>query len=1023
MNIFQFILKHPLAVITVFCLITLLGFLMALTLPLNLYPDFNPPILTVVTIYPQATPEEIEEQVTKKLEEKLGSISGLDKMSSYSGNSVSRIVLEFAYGLSMISIENDIRSRLGQLAAELPREAEVPVLYKFNINDEPIVELAIKAGGDQDLKEIFRLTEKDIKSSFEQLEGVAAAELKGIRDEVVEVSVIRNRLEAFSLNLTTLAGMLRRQNRKLGSGTLDEGGIEYSIQADGGFSSLEDIRKTVLTSSPGGAPVRVGSLAEVFTTLEDPDDLVTLDGSPAIGISIMKQSDANVVETTDQVLSHVQRVNGILPEGYELVVISESTDLIRLVISTIMSSGLLGGLLAMSVILFFLHRLRPTLIIFISIPVSLLAAVGGLGLLGKSLNILTMGGLVLGLGMIVDGSIVVLENIMVYYEKGVPLKSAAMQGAREMAAPITGSTLTSICVFLPLLFLADSLDLLGVLFKDMSLSVILALSASLGFSLFLVPVLSVLLLPGVKIGKQKGGGPAKIIERGLQALERQYLGILKKVLRNRGAVLLTALTLLVSSVLVFPRLDWQFLPRTGEKSFVVDVDFPRGTSLDMSEKNLMEISDFMKREMPWLKGVLITAKRGKGRILGILPPLNMRPLSHEEMKDLIRKELRKREGTDYEFVSTDDTTKVGNTGKLVVYIRGTSREPMLLAEQQILTVLASRKEVLDFSIDREKERPELSVSFFRDRAFQMGVSMEQGAAELRAALTGIKAGEFRGQEDPLDIVIRLRPEDRSGRSDLNRIFLVNPAGVRIPLSNIAEQKESLIPGGLERENQVRTIKITAQTAPGYSTGDLQRRIQNYIDTRMTHSEDLHIDFGGETEDALTYGRSMVFIFALAVLLVFAVMVCQFESLKSPFIIMLVLPFMFVGIVLGFMLMSLPVSMITIIGSVMLAGIVVNNGIVMVDYTNLLRERGMSVSKACREAGRSRLRPVLMTTMTTVLAMVPLGFFPGEGAALLQPFGITIVGGLLVSTVATLLLIPVLYSLFHKGEDSRPGRSK
>lgn len=1023
MNIFQFILKHPLAVITLFCLMTILGLMMVFSIPMDLYPEFNPPVLTVVTIYPQATPEEVEDQITRPLEESLGSLSGLDKMSSYSGNSVSRIVLEFKWGLAMIPIENDIRSRLGQLKMDLPAEAETPILYKFDMNDEPIVELAIRASEGRNLQDIYSLAEKEIKSSFEQLEGVAAAELKGIREELVEVSVIRNRLEAFSLNLTTLAGVLGGQNRKLGSGSLDEGGIEYSIQADGEFSSLDDIRSTVLTSSPGGGSVRVQSLAEVFKTFEDPVDLVSLDGSPAIRLSILKQSDANVVSTTDLVLAHARKINESLPDGFELIVISESTGLIRLVISTIMSSGLLGGLLAMSVILFFLHRIRPTIIIFLSIPVSLLIAVGCLGILGKTLNILTMGGLILGLGMIVDGSIVVLENIMVYFEKGVPLKSAAMQGVKEVASPITGSTLTSICVFLPLLFMADGLDILGVMFKDMALSVILALSASLLVSLFLVPVLSILLLGRNKKSlKIQKGLVSKTIEKILLSLEKGYISLLKKTLKNRGLVLITALVLLLSSFLLFPRLGWEFLPNTGEEAFIVDIELPMGTSLEKSEEILLDISAMMKEKIPWLEGVLVTADTGRGRLKGILPPLDQRPLDYEGMKAVIRNETPRWSEAEFEFISTDMATELGNSGKLVIFVRGESLTDMIETEQLVTGLIDSRAEILELNSDREKSKPELSISFLRDRAFQLGVSMEQGAAEIRAALTGLKATEFREDGDSLDVVVRLRPEDRKGRQDLNRLFLMSPGGGRVPLSNIALLKEGTVPGGIKRENQTRTFKLVATVDPEFGVDEVQEKIQSLISSQITIPEGITLEYGGEMEDVETYGVSLVYIFALAVLLVFAVMICQFESLKSPFIIILILPFMFVGIIMTFLLMGLVLNMITIIATVMLAGIVVNNGIVMVDYTSLLRRRGYSLGDACLESGRSRLRPVLMTTLTTVLAMVPMGFFPGEGGALLQPLGLTIAGGLTISTVATLFLIPLLYSLFH-GRESGGKRKK
>ncbi len=995
--------------------------MMVFTIPMNLYPEFNPPVLTVVTVYPQATPEEVEDQVTRILEESLGSLSGLDKISSLSGDSVSNIVLEFNWGEEMISVENEVRSRLGRLEAMLPEEAETPLLYKFDMNDEPVVELAIRSSSGVPLERIFSLVEKDIKTSLEQLEGVAAADLMGIRDEVVEVSVIRNRLEAFSMSLTGLAGLLGSQNRTLGSGRMDEEDREYRIQADGEISSLEELRNTRVYTSTGS--VRIRDLGDVEVTLEDEKERITLDGDPAIRISIRKQSDANVVETTDLILAHVVELNRTLPPGYEIVVISESTGLIRLVITTILTSGLAGAALAMGVILFFLHRFKPTLIILLSIPVSLLMAVGILGVMGKTLNILTMGGLILGLGMIVDGSIVVLENIVNYQSKGVPLVSAAMQGVREMASPIIGSTLTSICVFLPLLFMGKGLDLLGVMFRELALSVILALSASLAVSLILVPVLSILLLghdrsPDLK----ESGGRGKrslpeLIESLLTALERGYVGLLKIFIGNKGTVIYTAVILLFSALLLYPRLDWVFLPETGEDAFVVDLELPEGLSLDRSDEILQEQALHIKEVMPWFKGVLVSSEAGKGRITGILPPQNARPLSYGEMKNLVRKILDENISA-VEFVSTDMAVRMGNSGKLIVRITGSSLEDAASVESALTALFDASPRVMEYSSDGERIRRELSVFFFRDRASDLGISMDQAALEVRAALSGVKATVFREGGDSRDVLVRLRPEDRSGPHDLERLFLLSSQGAKVRLSNIAEVRDDAAAAGIRRQNQVRTIELAAAIDPDFGVARFQSALEDKIKESITLTGDLKISFGGESEDVSRYGRALFSIFGLAVLLVFAVMIAQFESVKSPFIILLVLPYMLIGIILSFLVMNLPLNMVTIIAAVMLAGIVVNNGIVMVDYTGLLIKRGLGVEEACIESGRSRLRPVLMTTLTTVLAMVPLGFFPGEGASLLQPFGITIAGGLMVSTAATLFLIPVLYALFSRFVDPK-----
>jgi len=1021
-RLFSSLLKHPLAVITLFSLASIIGLIMAFRLPLDLYPEFNPPVLTILTVYPQAGPEEVEEEVTRLLEESLGGLSGLDRMTSVSGSSVSRLTLEFRWDEEMIPIENEVRSRLGQLKGQLPEEAEEPVIYKFDMNDEPVVELTVRTGSGLSPAEAYNLAEKTVRPALEQVDGVAAAELSGIRDEIVEVAVIRNRLEAFHLSLTGLAQQIARQNSKLGSGTMDDRNRRVQIQSEGSFSSLKDIGNTVVLagnpSAANGGSIRIEDLGQVSRTLEDRTESVRINGDPGIRIAVIKQSDANVVRTTDLVLERVDALNRTLPPGYELIVISESTGLIRLVIRTLLTSGLIGGLLAVGVLILFLREVRTTLIILLSIPVSLLMALAGLAFAGKTLNILTMGGMILGLGMIVDGSIVVLENIMRYRENGVPPVAAAEQGVREMASPITGSTVTSLCVFLPLLFLGDGLDLLGVLFRDMAVAVILALSASLAVSLFLIPVLSALLLkrpagPEASPGKGIAAAFSRLIEKALTGLEGVYRSVLNRALSARGVSILAALILFVSGLLLYPLLGWQFLPATGEESIILEAEFPPGTTLDEAERIMDEVYRAAEEEIPWAEAFLVTAEPGGGRLKAVLPPLDQRPATYEEVQTAMRKRMNRWPSAEFEFISTDMAVMLGNTGKIILRLQGESLEDLFQTEEEITRLLRDLPGVEEIRSDREKENPELAVRINRDRAFKMGLSMAQIAAELRADISGVTATVYRDDGKALDVVLRLREEDRSVRTDLEKLFLINSGGVKIPLSSVAVLSDEDAPAGIRRQDQNRTIEMTLYLSPGIRANFLQKEMEVLLADSLNLPDGIILNYGGEMEDVQQYGASLLMIFGLAALLVFGVMICQFESLRDPFIIMLVLPLMIIGITLAFFLMRLPVNMVTIIGAVMLAGIVVNNGIVLVDYTNLLVRRGQALRDACLNAGQSRLRPVLMTTLTTVLAMVPIGFFPGEGGALIQPLGLTIVGGLCVSTLMTLFLVPLLYYQFNR----------
>jgi HAE1 family hydrophobic/amphiphilic exporter-1 len=694
--------------------------------------------------------------------------------------------------------------------------------------------------------------------------------------------------------------------------------------------------------------------------------------------------------------------------------------MIRTTLDQVTSSALTGAIFAMVILFIFLRSLKSTFIIGLSIPVSLLITIMAMYFFGLTLNLMTLTGLILGIGMIVDSSIVILENIYRYREKGAKLKASALLG--------TASILTTNCVFLPMIMFKSELDIIGVMFQDLAFTIVIALLSSLVIAITLVPSLASRFVK-LHTKKQK---PIKnrvlkaiddSMEKAFNGLDSKYMNSLKTVLDHKTATILIIVITFVASVALFPTVGINFLPSAAEDFVQVSVELPVGTRLDITEDVITQMQFYAESEIKGYTDIIVTigsdggffgetpSNRGSLKIL--LPKYSERIESSVEIKEIMRSHFEDFPSVKFSF-SAGQMGMGGNPTPIDVIIKS---EDLKLAGETAIKIRDLIKEnipeVTEPSVNLNEGLPQVEVNVDREKAYALGLNIYSIGSEISANIDGKNAGKYRVGGEEFDIKVLLKEEDRKTLDDLNNIFVMNQMGEKIPVSNFATLEKTTGPVGINREDQSRVLHVTGGLTPGASTSEVEKKVRELVTANIVADEGVMIDFGGDWADIMNMIFKFIVIMIIAIALVFAVMASQFESLLDPFIIFLCLPLMAVGVIWIYIITGTTFSMFTAVGLVMLAGIVVNNGIVLVDYTNLLRERGLTIRDSCIQAGGNRLRPILMTTLTTILGMVPMAFFPGEGSELVQPIGLTVIGGLVINTIATLYLAPVLYSIFNR----------
>jgi hydrophobic/amphiphilic exporter-1 (mainly G- bacteria), HAE1 family len=1041
MSISEKAVNKPVTSLIIFVIAVALGIYCTFNLSVDMYPNMEIPYMIVYTTYPNAGPEEVEQNLTRTLESSLSGLNGLKKMQSQSSTGMSLIMLEMNYGTNMDVAANDIRDKIDLVRTYLPDDAETPITIRMDPSMMPIMEIALQ--GSRSPEELRRYAENVVKPRLEQIDGIASATVTGGRERSINIDIPRDRLEAYSLTITQIVQMIGAQNIQAAGGSISAGDKNYTIKTSGKFKSLDDIRNTVISyaattsdgvNMPQMHTILLRDIADVYDGYKDQTTLSILDGKPTVMLMLQKQSGKNSVKAAHSVRSQIKKIEHSLPSDVKLVEVYNTTDTIESTINEVINSIIEGSLLAILVLFIFLRSFKSTIIIGLSIPVSVFITLAFMYFRGMTINMVSLSGLLLGSGMLVDNSIVVLENIYSYRERDTKPKVAAVLGTAEMVNPVVASTLTSVCIFLPMILFNSKLGMMGQLFNDLAFTICLSLICSLFTAIVLVPVLtsSVLQIESVN-ERQKTSRWGKIsyaVGMLFYKMDRGYANTVRKLLHHKKVVVFSLLGLFVLALASVPIIGFVFMPESSSDSVTIDFELPKGTKIDVTEATVQEMESMARQVLKGVKYSIVSvggttmlassADTNKGTLTLSFYPEKERKRgwdNYKTAKAKLRKYFNKFPGTEVSFSS--GMMSLGNSG-LSIDIRSNDLDLVRSTSAGVVKLLKDQGSgfVTEPASDIEEGLPQIEIVLDRARMYELGLNVATIGSEISSAINGKTASRYQDAGNDIDVIVKLSEEDRRKISDLDQIYVKNVQGMRVPLSNFARTVESSSPVTIFREDQARIAHVTCKPLSGLSLDKVQNGVKHLIDANIPIEEDLSITFSGDYADMLEAVKNFALIIVMAIILVFAVMASQFESLKSPFIILFTIPLSVIGVAIIYVLTGSRFNIFTVVGLLMLIGVIVNNGIVLVDQTNLLRKRGMTLEDACVEAAGNRLRPILMSTLTTIISLVPMAFFPGEGTEAMQPIGLTFFGGMTFGTLMTLFLMPIVYTLFNKKDEER-----
>lgn len=1038
MSISDTSIKKPKTILIFSIILVALGVYTLNEIPIDLLPDISLPYVMVITQYPNASPEEVESRLTKTMEGTFSGITGLTDITSQSSSGSSTITLQFSQSTDLDQATNMIRDRLSLVEDYLPTDATSPMIIQLDASLMPV--MGVSLTGNKTPDELLTIATDIASPALEQLDGVASITTSGGREKIVKIEIDKNTLDTLGLSLTQMSQVIASQNWKSDAGIITDHDMNYSISSEGNFQSLQEIKDTIIstkTDSQTGtiSTVTLGDVATVEESYKDATSYAYVNGEPGIIMALQKQSGTNSLQIARSITDKLDSLNKTLPDGVELGVAFNTTDSIASSISNVTSSAITGAILAIIVILIFLRSLSSTFTISLTIPISLIVTLLIMRFTDHTINMMSLAGLTLGVGMLVDNSIVILENIFSYREKGAKPHIAASLGANEMKSAITSSTLTTISVFVPLLLFRDSLDGTITIFEDLAFTVIVSLAISLVVALVLVPTLSASFFKGhVKRAGEERRGLNGAVEKFFKAFEEGYSKFIRWCLHHKLLFIALILALFIASIAKVPSLGFTFIPETDQTSVTATLSFPHGTDLDVIDAKTTAFEEDLKNQIQGYTKLATTADGGSvystftggGESTSSIS-ITLKNAEDRVPGDMTDKEVTKiidsmdSNYTDFSLgASASSSGMTGFNGSDIdITVKSDDFERLTLVSTQIVDLLESDGTDLVNNVSNtiSEGMPQLSLIYDKAAMNKNYINSMSLASELKADLSGITVGTYTEKGDSIDMILSLSDADQYHKFNLDQITVTNQLGQKIPLSAIAHIEETTSPITISRENQGRVAHITASNAGNLSINQLNSAVENLLaNSNIQTDENLTYSVGG-TWDSMKEGIEVFAkIILMAAILVFAVMSSQFESFKDPFIVIFTLPMALIGVVASIVLTNSVISLVTLVGILVLVGIIVNNGIVLVDYTNLLRKRDYTLEEACVEAARTRLRPIMMTTLTTVLALVPLAFFPGEGSQLIQPIGQVIFGGLSFGTLMTLTMMPIIYYIFNKGNE-------
>jgi hydrophobic/amphiphilic exporter-1 (mainly G- bacteria), HAE1 family len=1013
--------------------ITLLGVISLTRLPVDLMPEFEQPTLTVRTSYPGVGPLEIEELITRPIEQAVSAVPGLVRIESSSSEGNSQVRLNFNWGADLSEAADDIRTRVDRMRGRLPSEVEAPTIFKFDSTALPIMQLGVE--GDYDPVTLREMVEQTVAPRFERVDGVAAVAVNGGLRRQIHVELSREKITALNLGVDRIVQTLRQENQNTPLGEVFQGDSIFLLRSQGQFASIEDIRNLVMMTRDG-VPVYLRDIADVRDATEPRRSFMRINGRPAVQLQVQKQSGTNTVAVAQAVHAEVDRTNREVP-GVHLMVMQDTSTFIQRAIHNVQEHAMAGGVIVVLIIFLFLRDFRSTLIVCTSIPVSVIGTFALLYFGGYTLNTMTFGGLALGVGMIVDAAIVVLENTHRHLHMGKDKLTAAIDGSEEVWSAILASTLTHIAVFVPLLFLSGTAS---ILFGQLAVVVMFSLVMSLFVAVTIVPVLCSQWLKAPEEEAAATGPFAYLFrasERFLERTDEQYRRLLHVSLAHRPTVVASATALVVIAALLYPRLGTELLPQTDEGEVNVNADLAVGTRVERTEEALVRLEGMIREHVPEAVTLITSGGGGggggggfggrgggasghRGQIRVQLVPRDQRNRTSDQIAQDLRRQLTGIPGVAVRANPTGGNWQMnrlfggggGNDGRLSLEISGYDLDDARRLAQEIQIAMEGAPGIADVRIAREEGRPEIAVRVDRPKAAMLGLTVANVASTIQTNVAGTTAAQFRERGYEYPVVVQLREADREHLADIGDVLLSTPSGQVVPAKNVMLVNREAGPVQIDRKNMERITRVNAETETMLSeaVAAVQERLG-----QVRVPPGFAINFGQEVEEQAAAFRQLLMVLILAVLLVYAVMASQYESLRDPFIIMFSIPAASIGVVLGLLLTGTSFSMQAYIGVIMLAGIVVSNAILLVDYINTLRRRDkLPLREAVELGSRTRLRPVLMTSIATMGGLLPMAYGVGEGGELQAPLARVVIGGLLASTLVTLVLVPAIYTVFEEG---------
>lgn len=1020
MSLYSSAVKKPVTTILVFVAVVIIGLFSLLKLPIDLYPDIDTNTIMVMTTYSGASSQDIEQNVTRPLENTLNSVEHLKHITSNSKENISIITLEFEYGYDIDVLTNSVRDKLDMVSSMLPDDAETPIIFKFSTDMIPIVLLSAQAN--ESLPGLYKILDENVANTLARVDGVGTVSISGAPKREIHIYLDPARLEAYNLTAESVIQLVAAENKNVPGGTFDMGSDTYSLRVQGEFKDPTEMRDLVV-GSKDGAVVRLSDVARIDDSVQERAQETYNNGQRGAMIIVQKQSGANSVEISNKIKKILPDIQKKLPSDVKLDYIVDTSDNIRNTINSLVETVEYALLFVVIVVFFFLGRWRATVIIALTIPISLIASFIYLLATGNTLNIVSLSALSISIGMVVDDAIVVLENVTTHIERGSDPKQAAVHGTNEVAISVIASTLTLIAVFFPLTLVTG---MTGVLFRQLGWMVTIMMVISTAAALSLTPMLcsQLLRLQPVK-GKlfTKLYGP---IERFLDKLDDGFYHLLGLVVKHRWITTAGALIIFFGSMQLTKFIGSEFFPTSDNSRLGITLELPVGTRVEIAKDLTERIYKDWTKKYPEIDKFNYTVGQAStdntwasmqsngSHIISMnitLKPIKERTKSLTEVAALMREDLKKYPELDKYQVNVGGSRGGSMSGQSTIdyEIYGYDFEKTDSVAQRLKRILSSVKGTADIRISRDNYQPEYQVDFDRQKLAIYGLNLTTAANALRNRINGSTASYFREDGDEYDIKVMYDPDHRQSIEDIENILLFNAQGKGVRLKEVGTVVERFNPPTIERKDRERiiTVSTVVQDRP---MSDIIADAQPQID-KMEVPSGVTINLSGSYEDQQDSFRDLAMLAVLIIILVYIVMASQFESFTYPGIIMTSIMFAFSGVVLILWITGTNLNVMSMIGGIMLIGIVVKNGIVLIDYITLNRERGMSITKSVLHAGKSRMRPVLMTSLTTILGMVPMAVGTGEGAEMWRPMGVAVIGGLTFSTILTLFFVPTLYTIF------------